>query len=249
MTPLVEFQSVAKAFGNAKVFEDISFTIVKGEHHALLGPSGCGKSTVLRLLAGLDAPSDGNILIDGTLVSDVGKLLVAPHQRHLAMMFQDLALWPDLTALGNVILGMAQLKLTRADRHTNALSSLATCGIENLASRRPSEVSVGQQQRIALARALAVRPKLLLLDEPFSGLDVVIKAKLFDEIQAHCVNFGITLMLVTHDPLEGTALCSHAVVIENARVAEKGLLHDLLRQPSSNLLRSFREMNGRRWTE
>ncbi len=241
MSALVEFQSVKKAFGNEKVFEDISFTIVAGQHHALLGPSGCGKSTMVRLLAGLDQPNAGRILIDGALVSDSANCLVAPHERRLAMVFQDLALWPDLNALGNVILGMAQLELTRADRRAKALSSLGACSIEHLASRKPSRVSVGQQQRIALARALAVRPKLLLLDEPFSGLDIVIKAKLFDEIQMHCVNFGITLLLVTHDPLEATALCSRALVIENARLAECGPLDDLLCKPTSNLLRSFVE--------
>ncbi|MBA3607435.1 MAG: ABC transporter ATP-binding protein [Chthoniobacterales bacterium] len=241
MTPLVEFQSVAKAFGNEKVFENISFTITAGQHHALLGPSGCGKSTLLRLLAGLDQPNAGKILIDGALVSDSAKCLVAPHERQLAMVFQDLALWPDLSALGNVMLGMAQLKPSRAERRAKALSSLNACGIENLASRKPGEVSVGQQQRIALARALAVRPKLLLLDEPFSGLDIMIKAKLFDEIRTHCANLGITLLLVTHDPLEASALCSHALVIENARLAELGPIGDLLHEPTSNILRSFVE--------
>lgn len=241
MSALAEFQSVAKAFGNEKVFEDISFTIAAGQHHALLGPSGCGKSTMLRLLAGLDQPNAGRILIDGALVSDSAKCLVAPHERQLAMVFQDLALWPDLSALGNVMLGMSQLKLTRADRRAKALLSLGACSIEHLASRKPSQVSVGQQQRIALARALAVRPKLLLLDEPFSGLDIVIKAKLFDEIQTHCANFGITLLLVTHDPFEATALCSHALVIENTRLAECGPIDDLLRRPTSNILRSFVE--------
>ncbi|MBA3882894.1 MAG: ABC transporter ATP-binding protein [Chthoniobacterales bacterium] len=239
MTPLVEFRSVAKAFGNEKVFEEISFTIVEGESHALLGPSGCGKSTVLRLLAGLDQPNAGKILIEGKLVSDDAKCLVAPHERQLAMVFQDLALWPDLTALENVMLGMAQLKLARSGRRAKALSSLATCGIENLASRKPREASVGQQQRIALARALAGRPKLLLLDEPFSGLDAVIKRKLFQEIETHCVNFGITLLLVTHDSWEATGLCSHAVVIEDGHVAEHGRLCDVLRQPASIILRSF----------
>lgn len=239
MIPLIEFQSVAKAFGNENVFEDISFTIGAGEDHALLGPSGSGKSTVLRLLAGLEQPNAGKIFVDGTLLSDSAKVIIAPHQRQLAMVFQDLALWPNLTALGNVMLGMAQRKLTRPDRRAKAVSSLAACGIEKLASRKPSEVSVGQQQRIALARALAVRPKLLLLDEPFSGLDLIAKSELFEEIRTHCREFGITLLLVTHDPLEATELCTHALTIEDGRLIEQGTFRALLCNPVSRILQSF----------
>ncbi len=239
MTPLVEFRSVAKAFGNEKVFEDISFTITAGQHHALLGPSGCGKSTMLRLLAGLDQPNAGKILIDGALVSDSVKCLVPPHERHLAMVFQDLALWPNLSALGNVLLGMAQSPASRREKREQALAALQACGLESLANRRPAQLSIGQQQRVALARALAGHPTLLLLDEPFSGLDITLKAQLFAQLQQLATSRAVTLILVTHDPLEATALCKNVLVIEDGSLCEHGAFHELLLQPRSATLQAF----------
>ncbi len=239
MTPLIELQSVEKAFGTEKVFENISFTIAAGEHHALLGPSGCGKSTMLRLLAGLDQPNAGKILIDGALVSDGFKCLVPPHERHLAMVFQDLALWPDLTALGNVMLGMAQSPASRREKREQALGALQACSLESLADRQPAHLSIGQQQRVALARALAVRPKLLLLDEPFSGLDITLKAQLFAQLQQLADSRAVTLILVTHDPLEATAVCKQTLVIEDGSLCEHGTFDELLLQPQSATLQAF----------
>ena len=240
MTPLVRIENLGMRFGAEPVFRALSFSVEAGAHLAILGPSGCGKSTLLRLLAGLDAPSDGDIHIAERRVSAPGNILVPPHERTLAMVFQDLALWPNLTALGNVLLGMAQSPASRREKRQQALAALQACGLESLAERQPAQLSIGQQQRVALARALAVRPRLLLLDEPFSGLDITLKAQLFAEIQDLAREHAVTLLLVSHDPLEATVLCSRAVVIEAGAITEQGPLAALLAQPpASATLRAF----------
>jgi iron(III) transport system ATP-binding protein len=232
-------RAVAKRFGTVPVFEDVSFDVQIGAHLALIGESGSGKSTLLRLLAGLDAPTAGEIRIEDRVVSIAGRILAPPHERKLAMVFQDLALWPNLTALENVIFGMPQAKLPRQERRARALAALRACRLDDLAHRKPHALSAGQQQRVALARALAVRPRLLLLDEPFTGLDVIVKAQLFGEIRSLCANFEVTLLVVTHDPLEAAALCHEAVVLENGGVKEKGQLKSLLANPSSAILKAL----------
>ena len=241
MRPLVQLKSVSKTYGTLPIFQHVSLEIQSGEHLALLGPSGCGKTTILGILAGLDTPTDGEVWVNGRLVARRGQILVPPHQRELAMVFQDLALWPNLTVVENVALGLAGAKLSRQERTRRSLTALEACGIDTLAEREPVSLSGGQQQRVALARALAVQPKLLLLDEPFSGLDITMKARLYAEIWQLCENFDLTLMMVSHDPMEATALCSQVAVLENGAIRERGLLDELLGNPSSNTLRAFSE--------
>jgi ABC-type Fe3+/spermidine/putrescine transport system ATPase subunit len=239
MKPLVQVRSVSKQFDRTFVFQDVSFDILVGDHLALIGESGSGKSTLLRLLAGLDTLTAGEIQVEDRLVSVAEKTLVPPHKRRVALVFQDLALWPNLTAFENVILGMAQAKMSHQERRVEALAALRACRLDNLAHRKPESLSAGQQQRIALARAIAVRPRLLLLDEPFTGLDVIVKLQLFEEIKSLCGNFGATLLVVTHDPLEAAALCRKAVVIEGGQIKEKGPLKTLLDNPSSAILKAL----------
>ena len=246
MMSLVEVRAVAKQFGNVLVFEDVSFDVHAGVHLALIGESGSGKSTLLRLLAGLDTLNAGEIKIADQVVSTAERIVVPPHERKIGMVFQDLALWPNLTALENVILGLAQAKLSRQERRAQALPALRACRLDDLAHRKPHALSAGQQQRVALARAVAVRPRLLFLDEPFAGLDVIVKAHLFEEIKSLCANFGVTLLVVTHDPLEATALCSEAVVLEDGCLKEKGPLKTLLDHPSSAILKALVAQLGMR---
>ena len=241
MTPLVEIKNVSMAYGRLQVFQHVSLTIRRGEHLALLGPSGCGKSTVLRILTGLAMPTEGEVWIGGCLASSPARLLVPPHQRDMAMVFQDLALWPNLSALQNVVLGLFGLDLPSEERGRRATEALEACGIGDLARRRPETLSGGQQQRVALARALAVRPRVLLLDEPFSGLDLTIKIRLQTQMQELCAAFDLTLILVAHDPLEARALCHQAAVLENGAIQETGLLDTLLANPKSVTLRTFVE--------
>ncbi|MBA3563859.1 MAG: ABC transporter ATP-binding protein [Gammaproteobacteria bacterium] len=239
MNPIVQLKNIAKEFHAVEIFRDISLDIQSGERFALLGPSGCGKSTLLRLIAGLDAPTNGELWIDGQAASLAGRILLPAHQRGLAMVFQDLALWPNLTVHQNVELGLAGTSLARVQRRERAESALSACRIAELGGRKPGELSGGQQQRVALARALTAEPKLLLLDEPFSSLDIANKSHLYAVIRRLCTDFHLTLIVVSHDPLEAAALCSHAAVLERGRIAEIGGLQALLRNPVSETLREF----------
>ena len=241
MRPLAHLKRVSKTYGSLPVFHQVSLEIHTGEHMALLGPSGCGKSTILGILAGLGTPTDGEVWVDGRLVSRPGQVLVPPHQRELAMVFQDLALWPNLTVVENVALGLTGARLSRQERASRSLAALEACGINALADRKPASLSGGQQQRVALGRALAVHPKLLMLDEPFSGLDIALKARLYEEIRHLCEKFGLTLIVVSHDPMEATALCSQVAVLEDGAIREQGSLDKLLENPTSSTLRAFVE--------
>jgi ABC-type Fe3+/spermidine/putrescine transport system ATPase subunit len=236
-----QFCSVSKVYDGHSALSEVSFTVNAGEHKAILGPSGCGKSTALRLLAGLEAPSQGQVLLDGEAISEPNRVLMPPFLRGIAMVFQDLALWPNLTAMGNVLLGLSGAKLPRREARGRAEEALALCGIASLAHRRPGQLSGGQQQRVALARAIAARPRLLVLDEPFSSVDITTKARLLGEIRSLATQQNLTLVLVSHDPLEATALCEAAVILEDGRVQESGLLTDLIRDPHSQMLRTFRD--------
>ena len=239
--PLVELRNVGKRYGSLQVFREVCLRIESGRHFALLGPSGCGKSTLLRVMAGLEPPTSGEVWLEGSLASASEQITLAPHERRFAMVFQDLALWPNLTVLENVELGLAGVRLKRPERKERALSALRACRIEECADRRPAELSGGQQQRTALARALAPHPKALLLDEPFSGLDIAVKGHLYAEIRRLCQEFGVTVVLVSHDPLEATALCSYGAVIEHGRIRENGEFQELLRAPESETLQAFVE--------
>ena len=239
--PGFEFRSVTKRYGDRTAVSDLSLALPPGRHTALLGPSGCGKSTALRLLAGLEAPTGGRVLLDGRVISDAERVLVPPHRRRLTLVFQDLALWPNLTALENVRLGLSGLRLGRREAKAQARAALDLCGVVNLAERRPSELSGGQQQRVALARAVAPRPEYMLLDEPFAALDLVVKARLVDELRRLAESQRVTLILVSHDPADAVSLCDWACVLDEGRLSEAGRMTDVLNEARSPLLRLFRE--------
>ena len=236
---LAELRQVSKRYGSTLVLDSLSLEVPAGHHMVLLGPSGCGKSTLLRLIAGLETPDSGQVFVQGRLASGGSGRVIPPHERGISMVFQDLGLWPNLSVLENVKLGLAGVKMGRDERKERARSALATCRIEDLAGRKPNELSGGQQQRAALARALAVRPRSLLLDEPFGGLDLELKRHLSEEILRLSVAFDVTVLLVSHDPLEARAFCSHAAVLEKGRICETGALDELLRNPVSGTLREF----------
>jgi ABC-type Fe3+/spermidine/putrescine transport system ATPase subunit len=235
-----EFHSVTKKYGEQAALDALSFTLQPGQHTALLGASGCGKSTALRLLCGLEAPSAGEVLLDGQVISAPEAILLPPHRRGLSMVFQDLALWPNLTVLGNVLLGLSSAGLGRSERHARAVEALSLCGTSELARRKPGQLSGGQQQRVALARAIAARPRFLLLDEPFTSLDLVTKSGLLREIAFLASSQRLTVVLVTHDPLEAIDLCRFALVLESGRLIQAGELEEVLREPRSSLLEIFR---------
>lgn len=234
-----ELRGVSKYYSQHPALKDVSLSLPSGQHTAIIGPSGCGKSTLLRLVAGLEAPSSGQIYLNGELISKEEKILKPPRQRGIATVFQDLALWPNLTVLENLLLGLAGQPLNLRETQERAGRALALCGIGSLAGRKPGTLSGGQQQRVALARALAVKPDFLLLDEPFAGLDLLTKLRLLDEIGRLAADQTITVILVSHDPLEAKVLCQSVVVLQDGQVAEEGPLEELLREPRSELLQAF----------
>jgi ABC-type Fe3+/spermidine/putrescine transport system ATPase subunit len=236
-----EVRALSKSYGATRALRDVSFAVTAGEHLAVLGPSGSGKSTALRLLAGLETPDSGLVLLNDVPVSEPGRILQAPHRRGISLVFQDLALWPNLSAHANVMMGLSGLALSRPEARTRTQEALRLCGIEELADRKPAAMSGGQQQRVALARAVAVRPAFLLMDEPYAGLDLVLKARLLPEVGKLAALQDMTVILVTHDPLEAMALCRSAVVLDQGSIVEAGPLTDLLRAPRSDLLRVFHD--------
>lgn len=236
-----ELRSVTKKYDEVMALTNISFSIETGENLAIIGSSGCGKSTVLRLLAGLETPTSGEILLDGVLISKAGQIISPPHQRRVAMVFQDLALWSNLSVLDNVLFGLATHPLSEQEKHRKATEALTLCNIETLSGRKPEKLSGGQQQRVALARALAAEPDFLFLDEPFSGLDLVTKIMLLEEVSLLAQMKKITLVLVSHDPLEATTLCRQAVILNQGMIEESGAMKDLLREPKSQILQVFKE--------
>jgi ABC-type Fe3+/spermidine/putrescine transport system ATPase subunit len=234
------FAGVSKSYGKHAALADVSLTIGGGAHTVILGASGCGKTTLLRLLAGLEPPTAGDIFLDDEAISRPDRILVPPHLRGVGMVFQDLALWPNLNAAANILLGLAGSGLTPRDAKARAREALELCGIADLAQRKPGQLSGGQQQRLALARAVAVRPRLLVLDEPFSGVDLVNKALLLQEIRALAAAQNLTVLLVSHDPVEAAMLCSTAIVLASGRVQETGSLADLLDDPKSEIMKVCR---------
>jgi ABC-type Fe3+/spermidine/putrescine transport system ATPase subunit len=240
-----ELSRLSKNYAEAQALREVSFAITAGENLAVLGPSGSGKSTALRLLAGLEAPDSGAVFLNGEPISTPGQVLMPPHRRGISLVFQDLALWPNLTAQDNVMLGLSGLKLTRREARARTREALRMCRIEELAARKPGAMSGGQQQRVALARAIAVRPAFLLMDEPYSGLDLILRSKLLAEVREFATAQSITVVLVTHDPLEALSLCRSAVVLDQGAVIEAGPLTALLEEPRSELLRVFRDQLSR----
>lgn len=212
---------LSQGYGAMNVFSGVNVSITPGQRLAVLGASGSGKTTLLRLFAGLDTPRTGTIERRPSLT--------------VGMVFQDLALWPNLTALENVTL--AAHSLPRSERRAAALTALENCQVANLATRLPGTLSIGQQQRVALARSIAARPEMLLLDEPFSSLDLILKNELFATVRT--IIGDRALVLVTHDPLEALALCDTALVLESGHVVEQGSLIELTAHPLSQLLHFF----------
>ena len=239
-----ELRSVSKRYDGETVLSEVSLTLPPGQHTAVLGPSGCGKSTLLRLLAGLEPPTSGEVLLGGQTISAPDSILLPPHQRGVAMVFQDLALWPNLSVMENVVLGQFG-KLPRREALGRARRALALCNIEPLADRLPATLSGGEQQRAAVARALALDAAFLFLDEPFAGLDLVTKTRLLGDVRGLAQDRGFTTVLVTHDPMEAMSLCRWCIVLDAGRVVACGELRELLQNPQSELLEVFCDQLGK----
>ena len=209
-----------------RVVDGVSFEVADGRVAALLGPSGSGKTTILRLIAGLDRPEGGDVLLDGASVLDR-----APHRRGVGLLFQELALFPHLDVRANVEFGLRMAKWPRARREQRATELLELVGLSALASRRVDALSSGERQRVGLARALAPEPDVLLLDEPLGALDEARKQELRRELHGLLDRLGTTALIVSHDLRDAQALADDLIVMDAGRVLQFGPLRDVLSQP------------------
>lgn len=223
---VVSIDSVSKFYNKTKILDNITLEINEGERIAILGPSGCGKTTILRLIAGFIAPDTGSISIGGELVSKDNNIIKPPQQRHLGVVFQDLALWPHLSVKGNIEFGLKAKGLAKREREHHIQEILDLVGLSGYADRKPAELSGGQQQRVALARALVLEPGVLLMDEPLSSLDAELNVRLRKEIVALQKKLGFTLLYVTHNRDEAFAIASRIVLMRKGAVEYEGTVED-----------------------
>ena len=230
----LSIQSVRKAFANLTVVQDFNLEVGRGEFVSFLGPSGCGKTTVLRMVAGFEEPSAGNIAIGG---KDVTRL--KPNQRNIGMVFQAYALFPNLTVSQNVAFGLKVAGVGKEETDKRVNEMLELIKLPHLGDRYPYQLSGGQQQRVALARALAPKPKLLLLDEPLSALDAKVRVSLREEIRSIQKDLGITTIFVTHDQEEALSISDRIVVMHNGKVEQVGTPFEIYNHPSTRFVASF----------
>jgi putative spermidine/putrescine transport system ATP-binding protein len=235
MTPhAVELVAVTKRYGATVAVDDISLRIPRASYCCLLGPSGCGKTSTLRMIAGHEDVSDGDILISGKNVTDL-----PPVRRRTAMMFQSYALFPHLSCLDNVAFSLKMRKVAKAERLTAAREFLALVQMDSFAERMPAQLSGGQQQRVALARALITRPDVLLLDEPLSALDPYLRGRMRDELKRLQRDLGIAFIHVTHSQEEAMALADMMVVMNEGRICQVGTPRDVFDRPVSPFIARF----------
>ena len=216
--PAVGVSHVSKRLGVHHALTDVSVDVFPGEAIAILGPSGCGKTTLLRLIAGLEVPDAGTITANGTQVARPGLNLVPPHERGLGFVFQDLALWPHLTVDEHLGFVLEATPVPRAERASRVQRSLDIMRIGRLGGRYPHQLSGGEQQRVALARALVGQPRALLLDEPFSSLDPELRTTLRAELHQLRQELKVTMVYVTHDRDDASALADRVVEIRAGRI-------------------------------
>lgn len=225
--PRLEVQGLERRFGGMSVVDDVSFTIPAGQVTCLLGPSGCGKSTTLRIIAGVDMQDAGRIYVDGNLVCDT-VFRVPPERRSIGLMFQDFALFPHLSVADNVAFG---LKGAREVKRARVAELLERVHLSRHIDSFPHALSGGEQQRVALARALAPRPRILLMDEPFSGLDERLRDGIRDETLALLKEEGTAVLLVTHEPHEAMRMADQILLMRGGRIVQRGAPYNLYNAP------------------
>ena len=233
---LLEVRALRQAYAAHLVVRGLSFTLPRGAIGCLLGPSGCGKTTVLRCIAGFEPVAGGEILLDGRVVSAVG-LTVPPEERRIGMVFQDHALFPHLPVAENIGFGLHRVR--RPERARRVAELVATVGLDGLAHKYPHELSGGQQQRVALARALAPQPDLLLLDEPFSNLDIDLRERLSLEVRDIIKRTRTTAILVTHDQQEAFAIADEIGVMHDGRIEQWDSAYNLYHRPANRVIADF----------
>jgi putrescine transport system ATP-binding protein len=232
--PLLRIEAVAKKFGGFRAVDRLSLDIGRGEFFALLGPSGCGKTTLLRMLAGFETPDEGRILLDG---EDIAGVL--PHRRPVNMMFQNYALFPHLCVRDNIAFGLKRAGMPRSEIDSRVAEMVALVKLEGLEKRKPDQLSGGQKQRVALARSLARRPQVLLLDEPLAALDKKLRESTQLELMELQRCLGMTFVIVTHDQEEAMTVADRIGVMDAGRLEQVATPRELYEAPSSRWIAEF----------
>ncbi|WP_406128951.1 ABC transporter ATP-binding protein [Streptomyces sp. NBC_00989] len=230
----VEFRGLRREFGPTIALDGLDLTVRPGEFLALLGPSGCGKTTALRMLAGFEHPTSGEVLVDGKDVTHV-----PAHRRDAGMVFQSYSLFPHLNALDNVAFGLRMRKVNKAERRFRANELLHLVGLGDKGESFPHQLSGGQQQRVALARALALQPRVLLLDEPLSALDAKVRLSLREEIRRLQQELGITTLFVTHDQEEALSIADRVAVMRAGKLEQCAAPAELYGRPATAFVAEF----------
>ncbi|MFO1090093.1 MAG: ABC transporter ATP-binding protein [Hyphomicrobiales bacterium] len=242
----VTFENVSLSFGEVEAVKNVSFELKQGEIVCLLGPSGCGKSTLLRIAAGVEVPEQGRVLLDGKEVAGPSAF-VPPEKRGVGLMFQDFALFPHLTILENVAFGLKSLD--RASARREALNGLRRVGLEAYADSYPHQLSGGEQQRVALARAIVPRPAVMLMDEPFSGLDQRLRDRVRHETLQLLRETRATSIFVTHDPMEAMGIADRILLMRRGELVQTGTPEELYHQPvdvdAARFFGDYNELHGR----
>jgi len=233
---LLEVENLRHAYGDQEVVRGLTFSLARGAIGCLLGPSGCGKTTVLRCIAGFEPVREGEIRLAGRAVSSA-TVMVAPEKRRIGMVFQDYALFPHLPVAGNIAFGLHGVAPQERKARVHELAQLV--GLSAALEKYPHEISGGQQQRVALARALAPRPELLLLDEPFSNLDVDLRERLSLEVREIIKASGATAVLVTHDQQEAFAMADEVGILHEGRLQQWDSAYNLYHRPVNRFVADF----------
>ena len=231
---VVEVKGLRKSFGRVKAVDGVDLTITDGELLVLLGPSGSGKTTLMRLCAGLERPTEGQIVIDGGVVNDV-----PPRERGIAMVFQSYALYPHKTAFKNIAFPLTVERMARDEIRKKVEWAAGLLGIGHLLGRMPSEISGGERQRVAIARALVRRPKVLLMDEPLSNLDAKVRHSARDELKKFQREIGVTTIYVTHDQAEAMGLGDRIAVMHEGKVRQIGVPEEIYSHPADTFVAGF----------
>jgi putrescine transport system ATP-binding protein len=230
----LQTNNLVKRFDGAAAVDDVSLTIHKGEIFALLGSSGCGKSTLLRMLAGFEVPTSGSVVLNGVDIATF-----PPYERPINMMFQSYALFPHLNVWDNVAFGLKREGMPKAEIKTRVEEMLRLVQMESFAKRKPHQLSGGQQQRVALARSLAKKPQLLLLDEPLGALDKQLRERTQFELVNILESVGVTCVMVTHDQDEAMAMASRIAVMSHGRVLQIGTPKEIYEHPNCRFVADF----------
>jgi spermidine/putrescine transport system ATP-binding protein len=231
---MVELREVSKQFGDVVAVDRVSLSIRGGEFITLLGPSGCGKTTILRMISGLDTPTNGRVFLDGVDVTDA-----PPYRRDVNQVFQSYALFPHLRVSENIAFGLKMKKVGRPEREARVAEAIEMVELKGFERRKPSELSGGQKQRVALARAIVNRPKVLLLDEPLAALDAKLRRAMQIELKRLQHRLGITFVFVTHDQEEALVMSDRIAVMNRGRIEQLGDVADIYHRPQTSFVASF----------